>query len=246
MHGRIPMPDLTLLQATANLLPDETARRLRASVLEVTQARFPVVSVSQKPLDFGHNICMGDIGVNKYNIYRQLHTGLQVVETPYVAVIDDDVLYAACHFDHRPAADIFLGETNYWFAEDGKDYFWRVADKGIRGGMWSCIAQTETLRENLNARFKRFPTNPLTNDSKMWWGEPGFEEGDRLYGGQGTYQRIESPDPCVVFVHRAALGYKQLSRSYRRYGVPAPENRVERVEPWGTMADLRHQYWEVE
>ena len=100
--------DLTLLLATANLLPDETARRIRLALLYVTGNRYPVVSVSQKPLDFGYNICVGEIGVNKYNAYRQLYIGTLAVKTEYVAVVDDDVLYAPGHFEHYPPPGIFF------------------------------------------------------------------------------------------------------------------------------------------
>jgi len=94
------MPDLTLLLATANRLPDETARRIRKNLLDVTQGRYPIVSVSQKPIDFGYNICVGEIGANKYNCYRQLYIGAQAVETKYVAVVDDATLYTPGHFDY--------------------------------------------------------------------------------------------------------------------------------------------------
>jgi len=139
-------------------------------------------------------------------------------------------------------------ETNYWFAEDDKDFYWRVADRQTRGGgMWGCIAQTETLCANLVARFERYPTDPgATGNAPGWWGEPGLAEGDSAYGRHDNCQRIESPEPCIVFVHRAAMGYTQLRRWHRRYGQPTPENTAERVEPFGTVADLRRQYWEVE
>jgi len=74
------MGDLTLLLATANLLPDETARRIRQALLYVTGNRYPVVSVSQRAIDFGSNICVGEIGASKYNAYWQLYIGAQAVD----------------------------------------------------------------------------------------------------------------------------------------------------------------------
>lgn len=118
--------------------------------------------------------------------------------------------------------------------------------------MWGCIAVTETLRENLAARFARYPVNPWASSPELvegppaWWGEPGIYEGDKEYGRADLCRRGESINPCVVFVHPAAMGYQQLSRWHRRYGQPAPENRAERLEQFGTMADLRRKYWEVE
>lgn len=110
--------DLTLLMATANHLPEETAARIRAYLLEVTGGRYPIVSVSQRPIDFGCNICVGEIGQGKYNAYYQLHVGAQAIETAYVATVDDDTLYNLDHFEHRPAPGTFWYEINYWFCQE--------------------------------------------------------------------------------------------------------------------------------
>ena len=237
--------DLTLLLTTANRLPEETAERLRAYLLEVTGGRYPIVSVSQRPIDFGHNICVGEIGQSKYNEYWQLHIGAQAIETVYTAVVDDDTLYSLNHFEHRPAPGVFWYETNYWFCQDGLNHYWRIANRHQNGGgMWGCIAMTETLCGNLAARFTRYPVDPLIPHRKtIWWGEPGIQEGDREYGRHDLCHRGESINPCVVFVHRASMGHKQLSRFYRRYGLPQPENKSERLDQFGTVADLRRKFW---
>lgn len=250
--------DLTILLYTANRLPESVAARIRAHLAARVADRYPLVSVSQKPIDFpalshgptagrGLNICVGDIGANKYNAYKQIFIGVQTIDTEYVATVDDDTLYDLEHFAHRPCEGAFLYETNYWFCQDGLDYYWRAADPNSRGGMWGCIAHTETLRANLAARFERYPENPWAENQadppRLFWGEPGDPSGDRQYGRRDSRQTVFSPRPCLVFVHQAAMGYTQLSRYYRRYGRPTPENTAEMLPGFGSVADVRARFW---
>ena len=76
--------DLTLLYYTANTVSDYCAKRVRRHLLEITKAQFPLVSVSQKPLNFGENICVGSIGKSYYNCYKQIFTGAKAVKTKYI------------------------------------------------------------------------------------------------------------------------------------------------------------------
>ncbi len=242
------MSDLTLLLATANQINEETAKKIRNYVLEVTENKYPVISVSQKPIDFGKNICVGEIGVNKYNEYKQILVGLNEVKTKYVAVIDDDTLYTPEHFLNRPADDTFIYETNYWFAQEELDYFWRVDDVGKRGGMWGCIANTGTLKKNLTKRFEAYPVNPFISEkgevlrhTGIMWGEPGVH--DAQFGAKGEIMRIYSERPCVIFIHSKSMGYTQLSRFYRRYGWPTEENKTKTLEGFGGISDLWNKYY---
>jgi hypothetical protein len=62
----------------------------------------PVISVSQKPLDFGTNICVGEIGHNYQNAFLQALRGCQEAKTPYVAMCESDCLYPPGYFDFEP------------------------------------------------------------------------------------------------------------------------------------------------
>ena len=44
----------------------------------------PIVSVSQKPIDLGKNICIGDVGANDINLMKQILLGCEAATTPYV------------------------------------------------------------------------------------------------------------------------------------------------------------------
>lgn len=232
------MSDLTILLKTANQLNEGTAQKIRDYLLEVTENKYPIISVSQKPIKFGKNICVGEIGVSKHNSYKQILIGVREVETKYVACIDDDVLYAPEHFLHRPPDDTFSYEMNYWFAQPEKDYYWRVYDIEKRGGTWGLISNTKLLLDNLTQRFKIYPNPP---SHSFVWGEPGIN--DRPYGMISKYERRWSKKPCVVFVHKISMGYNQLRKWHRRYGKPLPENKTESLEQFGNIKDLFANYF---
>lgn len=69
-----------------------------------------IVSVSQKPVDLGRNVCVGEIGSSWLNIYKQQLAGLEVVETEYVAIAEHDCLYTEEHFNWQP-----LDNTTFWY-----------------------------------------------------------------------------------------------------------------------------------
>jgi len=228
------MNDLTILYYTANTIQETTGQRVRDYLLKVTENQFPIISVSQKPINFGQNICVGQIGRSKYNCYKQILIGVKEVKTKYVACAEDDTLYAIDHFLYRPQEGIFSYENNMWLAEE--NMFWRM-DTTDRGGMWGCIAATETLLNNLSKRFAVYPVDPLPNKF-LFWGEPGKH--DDQYGMENRCELFESKNPTVVFTYRGSMGgYRS-----RPYLAPRkPENVRYNLQPFGEIKKLWKSYW---
>jgi len=228
------MNDLTILYYTANTIAEITANRVKDYLLKVTENKIPIISVSQKPINFGQNICVGQIGRSKYNCYKQILIGAREVKTKYVACAEDDVLYGIDHFTYRPNKGIFSYENNMWLAE--KNMFWRM-DYADRGGMWGCIAATETLLKNLTTRFKAYPSDPLPNKF-LHWGEPGKH--DDQYGMENHYELFESKNPTVIFTYRGSMGgYKS-----KPYVAPRkPENITYNLQQFGGIKKLWNNYW---
>lgn len=240
------MADLTLLYYTANIIPNTASEKIRNNLLKVTNNEYSIISVSQKPINFGRNICVGEIGASKYNCYKQILMGVSEVKTKYVACVEDDTLYALEHFTHRPPKGVFLYERNYWFAQEHKDFYWRVGNIKKRGGMWGCVSESETLLNNLSERYKLFPKDPWKNGNKsvkyLPWGEPGVK--DYRYGIKSKTMFVLSKSPCVIFVHEKSMGYKQLLGFRRRYGNPEEKDIKYSLRKYGSMKDLWKEYWE--
>ena len=69
---------VTILYYTSNREGEEFEGRIRQNILNV-KGDLPIISISHKPIDFGENICVGDVGVSGFNMFRQIQIGLKRV-----------------------------------------------------------------------------------------------------------------------------------------------------------------------
>ena len=90
------------------------------------QTNLPVISVSQKPLDFGTNICVGDIGLSYFNEWKQLLIGLKEAKTEFCIAAESDCLYPPEYFTFiPPEKDKVYQYDNVWIYWTGKPAFYR-------------------------------------------------------------------------------------------------------------------------
>lgn len=113
------MPDRTIVMFTDNSLNGQIASKCRELLLEVA-GDIPVICVSQKPLDFGRNICVGDIGRSHLSLFKQLAIGIEAAQTPIVIMAEHDCLYTNEHFNWcPPQLDVFYYNVNVWYLQYG-------------------------------------------------------------------------------------------------------------------------------
>lgn len=85
----------------------------------------PVISVSQKPLDFGRNIDVGDIGVGVISMLQQILIGAEIAQTPFVTFGESDVLYPPDYFTFVPEREDTFYYTNNFYVHWVNHYsFW--------------------------------------------------------------------------------------------------------------------------
>lgn len=94
-------PGMTVVYFTSNGDYPVLEEEVRATIAR-NAAGLSIVSVSQKPIDFGRNICIGPIGRSRMNLMMQLRIAAQVAETASVAVCEADMLYPPEFFQFRP------------------------------------------------------------------------------------------------------------------------------------------------
>jgi len=102
--------DLTVVYYTSNREDEQFEQKIRARIWEA-KAGLPLVSVSQKPIMFGHNVCVGDIGTGEAQICKQICIGCEVALTPWVIFCEADTLYPPEYFMYTPD-DM---NKRYWF-----------------------------------------------------------------------------------------------------------------------------------
>lgn len=91
----------TVLYYTANREQPEFEEKIIANLLKQC-GDLPIISVSQKPLNLGKNICVGDVGFAAYNAKRQILIGAQCATTPYIIFAESDFLYPREYFTFVP------------------------------------------------------------------------------------------------------------------------------------------------
>jgi hypothetical protein len=87
------------------------------------KANIPIISVSQKPIDFGENICVGDVGQTYLNAFRQLLIGAKKATSDFVFTVEADCLYPEGYFDFEPTdVNKIYSYDNAWILYKGR-YF---------------------------------------------------------------------------------------------------------------------------
>lgn len=226
------MDNLTLLYYSANMIPEFFMKNVQNQILKACP-NTPIISVTQKPIDFGTNICVGDIGQSAYNIYKQILIGVREVRTEYVACVEDDVFYPREHFQFRPLYPLLAYDVNKWcvFTWDKNPIY---SQRSGRRTMTSMIGSTEILLKTLEERFAKYPD--ANNIPEVYFGEPGRFE--RHLGIETvSTMKYECPIPHVQFSTPEAFGYIHLGKRKAHGNI-----KVESLEPWGEASDILKNY----
>lgn len=122
------MNDKTIIYYTSNREDEYFETKIRKRLLE-TIGDLPIISVSQKPINFGTNICVGDVGHSYLNEFRQILIGCEKATTEYVVMTEADCLYPEKgYFDFVPTSlNTIYSYDNVWilWKKKGKDFYYK-------------------------------------------------------------------------------------------------------------------------
>lgn len=154
------MDDLTLLFITAGKVPEKW---VAFHAEQIAKLPYPVITMRDEE-KLGYEF-----------IYRRMLEGAKQATTPFVAVIEDDVLYPPEHFYYRPNLDTFAYNQHRWalFTWGVPTYNWRN-----RKSNCSLTAPRELMIEALEERFAKHPNGI----PKEHCGELGRANVDRWLG----------------------------------------------------------------
>jgi len=116
-------PGTTVLYYTANQEAPDFAQKIRDKIRENSGDK-RIVSVSQKPIDFGYNLHIGELGLSYDNLVLQLLVGAKNIKTKYIALAEDDFLYPKEYFDFIPEKDdcLYRADNLYLMWSRGSAY----------------------------------------------------------------------------------------------------------------------------
>jgi len=214
--------DLTVIYYTSNREDERFETKIRAHLLQ-TIGDTPLISVSQRPIAFGKNICVGDVGRSGHNVFRQYQIGVQEAETPYVCPAESDCLYPSAFFGLRPTVldhlAVALPVHLVFMAGRGMGKFWpkRHCEAAVVAARDACLKKLDVL---LNG-------TPLWRDGV----EKGPELGDPHPDLFGLYQRE------YYMLPQSVLSFRTANQMHRK--TPFRDDWVAELPGWGTPADVR-------
>lgn len=114
----------TIIYYTANREEERFEQVIRQQILRAA-GDLPIISVSQKPIDFGTNICVGDVGISNQNAHRQFQMGCAAATTEYVHSAESDTLYPPEYFQFVPDDPLCAYRTPIYLFRLGDSRFYR-------------------------------------------------------------------------------------------------------------------------
>jgi hypothetical protein len=147
------MRNLTVLYYTSNREGGNFEGRVKNIILE-NKGDLPLISVSQKPIDFGKNIVVGDHGASGFNMFRQVQIGLREVKTNFVISTEADCFYPPDYFQFVPPRnDVPYRNRNTWVMPRHRAFFWNKKESATHAQ----IVDTKLYLDRLNKLFKGAP-----------------------------------------------------------------------------------------
>ena len=217
------MSDLTIIYYTSNREIESFENKIIESLIENSKG-LPIVSVSQKPMNLGNNICVGNVGVSEINSRRQLLIGAKEAKTKFICSAESDFLYPESFFKFEPLEDniIYLPVPVFiLFAQKRKKTIYspkRVSSEGcLIVGREYIISILEKMLEG-----------------QVMWKEKGSD--NRLIPHLlkvGKTKTFKLDIPVVTFKTDRNM-HRRTPHEYKKI--------TESIHYWGNAHDLRRKY----
>ena len=237
--------DKTIVYFTDNAMDERLADACRKWLVK-TSCGLPIISVSQRPIDFGENICVGDMVRCPKSMYYQLLEGLKRVKTKWVQVAEHDCIYSEEHTRWIPPDDkFFYYNNNVWMMQyhDPKnpEYDGLFSHRRSRRLQSQIICGTEIYIESVTELLELL-------EVEFWNGrlaEPGTADEVKVLAAATRPSIAHSYDKVKHYLeaYQARDWKTDIPSIDIRHGrnLTGPRRgsyRNNRLEPWGTMGDI--------
>jgi hypothetical protein len=221
------MPETTIILTEDNTLDEQLVNVCRNNLIQEA-GEIPIISVSQKPINVGTNICVGEIGKNWKNIYIQIMKGLEATKTEYVAIAEHDCLYTNEHFNWiPPTKDTFYYNRNHWILQWTGEHTGTFSYWPKRSALSQLICSRDLLMESVSER--------------LFWLNKGYEiqKGRRGAGEPGVCEKGAIETDLEAAHRRATCGRPvQLHPQLKSYLKEYPEGKFDTKL---SNLDVRHR-----
>ncbi len=228
------MDDITLIYYTSNREKPEFEKRIRDNILKYC-GELPIVSVSHKPIDFGKNIVVGDVGVSGFNMFRQVLIACKEAKTKFVLSIEADCVYPPDYFKWIPERDdMCYRNTNLYVMGQHRKYFFK---KGITGDVLSGATHAQIVG-------RQFYIDTL---EKLFEGEPVWDVNQKNFPKEKFHAKWEDVFPrekLATYETENPVVQIKTSQSMRNY---TKSDRIAHHELpfWGNGKYFRTKFYEI-
>ncbi len=136
----------TIIYYTSNRETPEFEQRIIDNLV-AHAGGIPIISVSQKPIDLGTNICIGDVGASNFNMFRQIQIACQATDAEFVISAEADCLYPPDYFTFTPPDERCYRNSNLYVMAYRKDYFYKKEEGATHAQIINRKAYLNILKE---------------------------------------------------------------------------------------------------
>jgi len=247
--------DLGIIYYTSNWLDktnpfflENTKKQLRKAI-----GNFPLVVVSHKPVEkfndgnFTNIVAGKDFelyreGRHHLNIYWQMLVGAKNLNTKYIALAEDDILYSESHFnsnqihrdlENRPNTCIYdFNKVSIFTWTKIPMFSFRSKRKVVNQLLCNRLYFIEALEERFRRVEELLEKGTLEGKILKFFGDIGRYEKQLGVKVRNTYEAY-SQSPSIVFSHPEAFGYLNQG-SRKKLG----DIRIIELYDWGTASKI--------
>jgi len=209
---------VSIIYVTSNREDPEFERKTREDLIKKA-GDMPIISISQKPINLGYNLCVGDVGVSGFNFCRQNLLACELANTDFVISAESDCLYSPDYFHFRPERlDIPYRNTNIYVQKYGRNYF--------------CKKSMSTFSQVVGREFYIKRLRELLEGQSQWSTEmKNFpkEINKKLFE---EFAYFETKYPCLSFKTGKGMRKHSTTEEIPIYELPY----------WGSIKELRKKY----
>ncbi len=215
----------TIIYYTSNREDSGFEKRVQENLLKVSKG-LPIISVSHKPIDLGKNICVGDVGVSGFNMFRQVQIACEAAKTDFIISAEADCLYPPDYFEFIPKKlGVCYRDSNLYVMPDKRDFFFYKKE----GATHAQIVGREFYLATLARLFKDAPkwNSSEKNFPKERWGQEDVFNEIRYWESKNPVFQIKTHEGMRYYTHsdRTPIpslpywGSGQKVRKYFLYGI---------------------------
>lgn len=199
--------------------------------LEETCGDLPIISVSQKPLNLGKNICVGEVGLSYLNEWRQILIGVKEAQTPFIVFAESDFLYPTEYFKFVPPKKGIWRYDNIWVVFRDTKIAGSYRKKSYSEGaqIWD--------KESLIATYEKYLADkPMWADGRDFLPNKDGQD-DSWIIHDVPFNFFEGATPCVTF--KTGEGMRARTNVFNK---GFSDNRKMILPFWGDIDALRSKY----